>query len=363
MIRGPVLALLFVVLPTSAGAVEWDFFPPRFDGAGIVLVPKAYHSSQDDFGVGLEAIRPFRTPLQGDLSVDSEFTVKGRLHTTGHGSAQAVATVYFGKGTWFLKSKVEFETLARRFWGLGSDSPESNEETYRPQSLLAYVELFHRVFDGFRVGGRVEWNDFRYLETEDGGLLDTRDYPGLCCDNAAGAGIVWEWDGRDNLYAPSSGVHAQGFALFFSEDMSGDFAFQNYHLDFRSYHDLGGGNVLALQAFTFALFGDPPIWRYAAVGGRAHSRGYQRGRFLERRMAAVQAEWRRPLIGRLDGVAFGGLANVAPAYNDFKLGTMRPTVGVGLRLHATEDRDLLIRADLAVGEESIEGDLSFGHAF
>lgn len=363
MIRIGLVVLLLALVPASAAALEADFLPPRLDGAGLVLVPKAYHSSQDDFGLGLEVVRPFRTPLQDDLSVDSEFTLEGRLHTTGHGSAAAVATVYFGRGTWFLKSKIEFETLARRFWGLGSDTPESNEEIFRPQHTRAYVELFHRVVDGLRVGGRIEWNDYRYLETEDGGLLDTQDYPGLCCDNATGAGIVWEWDRRDNLYAPRSGVYAQGFALFFSEDMHGDFAFQNYHLDLRSYHDLGGGNVLALQAFTFALFGDAPIWRYAAVGGRPHSRGYQRGRFLDRRMAAVQAEWRRPLVGRLDGVVFGGLANAAPAYDDFKLGNMRPTLGGGLRLHATEDRDLLIRADLAFGEESIEGYLSFGHAF
>ena len=330
MIR--LLVVLFVaatVLPASA-ALQW--FPPRFDDGNVIVVPKAHYNSRDHFGLSLEAIRPFRTALQSGLSNDSEFRLSGRLHSTGNGSAEATALVFFGDGAWSLKANVEYRSLIERFWGIGPDTPSTNEELYRPQDVMTYVELFHRVFDGFRLGARVEWNDYRYVDVEDGGLLDTREYPGLCCDNATGAGLVLEFDRRDNVYAPRSGFYAQGFFLAFSEDLRGDYGFQNFHLDLRSYHDLGGGNVLALQAFSYALFGDAPIWRYAAVGGRGHSRGYQRGRYLERRMAAFQAEWRRPIVGRLDGVLFGGLANVARRYNFFKFSNMRPTLGGGLRL-------------------------------
>ena len=244
--------------------------------------------------------------MQSARTVDSEFRLRGRIHTTGNGSAEASALIHFGEGRWFLKAKVEYQSLVQRFWGIGPDTADGDEELYRPQDVRSYVELFHRVYDRLRVGARVEWNDFRYVEVEDGGLLDTRDYPGLCCDNATGAGIVWEYDGRDDVYAPRRGVYVQGFWMSFSDDLNGDFAFQNVYLDLRSYHDLGGENVLALQAFTFSLYGDAPIWRYAQIGGREHSRGYRRGRYTDRRLAAVQAEWRRPLVGRFDGVAFAG---------------------------------------------------------
>ena len=352
--------LVCLAVPASAG-VEW--LPPRIDGAGIVVVPNVHYSSENEFGLSLEAVRPFRTPMQSSVSADSEIRVLGRMHTTGNATAEAVATIFFGEGAWSLKSRIEYESLARRFWGVGADTPDAAEEVYRPQNVLTYVELFRRVFDRLRVGARMEWQDYRYLEIEDGGLLDTRDYPGLCCDNATGGGLVWEWDGRDNVYSPTRGIYAQGFALFFSEDLNGDYAFRNVHFDVRSYHDLGGGNVLALQVFTYALFGDAPIWRYAAVGGRAHSRGYRRGRYLDRRMAAVQAEWRFPLVGRLDGVAFGGLANADEYYNDFKFERMRPTLGGGLRLPLNQRRDVTVRADLAFGESSMRGYLAFGHAF
>lgn len=355
-----ILVFVLCAVPAQA-ALEW--FPPRFAGERIFLVPKPHYNSRDEFGLSVEAIRPFRTGMQAVGTDDSEFHLLGRIHTTGNGSAEASTLIHFGDGRWYLKAKLEYMALVQRFWGIGPNTSSSDEELYRPQDVRTYVELFRHVVDGFRVGARVEWNDFRYVEVEDGGLLDTQAYPGLCCDNATGLGIVWELDRRDDVYGPRRGYYAQGFWMSFSDDLNGDYAFQNVHVDLRSYHDLGRDNVLALQAFTFGLYGNAPIWRYAAIGGRPHSRGYRRGRYLDRRFAAVQAEWRRPIVGRLDGGFFGGVAAVAPTFGQMALEQLRPTFGAGLRLHVTDDRDLMLRADLAFGTSSIEGYLKFGHAF
>lgn len=359
------IRLLFLVIVLSAApvhaALEW--FPPRFANDRILVVPEPHYNSRDHFGLSLEAIHPFRTGLQTARSDDSEFRAFGRLHSTGNGAAEASALVHFGEGTWYLKSKIEYRSLIERFWGVGPDTPSAAEELFRPQEVRTYVELFHHVVDGLRVGGRLEWNDYRYVEVEDGGLLDTVDYPGLCCDNVAGAGVVAEFDRRDNLYAPRRGVYVQGFLMFFNEGLNGDYEFQTAHLDFRAYHHVGGGNVLAFQFFTFANYGDVPIWRFAAVGGRAHSRGYRRGRYLDRRMAATQLEWRFPLRGRFDAAVFGGVAAAAEDFADYGLQTLRPTFGSGLRMHVTEDRDLMLSADVAVGQSSVRAYLSFGHAF
>lgn len=356
-------ALFFLVIAVSSAEAALEWFPPRFAGDRLLVVPEPHYNSRDHLGLSVEAIRPFRTGLQSALSDDSEFSLFGRVHTTGNGAAEAAALIHFGEGAWFLKSKLEYRSLIERFWGVGPDTPGDDEELFRPQQVRTYFELFRHVVDGLRLGGRVEWNDYRYVEVESGGLLDTVDYPGLCCDNVFGAGLVGELDRRDNVYAPRRGIYVQGFAMFFLDRFNGDYTFQTAHLDFRGYHAIGGDNVLAFQFFTFANYGDAPIWRYAAIGGRPHSRGYRRGRYIDRRMAATQLEWRFGVRGRFDMAVFGGVAGVAEDFDDYGLDTLRPTLGVGGRLHVTKDRDLMLRGDVAVGQGSIQGYLSFGHAF
>ena len=369
-IHGLVLAVSLAVglgAPALVDVARADevlrWFPPRLKGGGVIAVPKAYYSRENDFGVGVQVVRPFRFPGADELADDSDVRLDARYNLDGHGEVEFEGTTVFGAGQWSAKFKAGYDALALRFWGVGSDTPSEDEEVYRPQDTQVYLEVFRElVSPSFRVGVRAEWQDYRYLEVEPGGLLDTRPYPGTHHDNVLGGGLVWEIDTRDNRYAPTRGLFAQGYWLWFGSGGS-DFEFSNVHADVRAYVDVGGDAVLALQGFTYALFGDAPIWRYGAVGGRAHSRGYRRARFLERRMGAVQAELRRPLFWRLDAVVFGGLANVARRYNTFKLANMRPTLGGGLRLHLQERRDLIIRGDLAVGEGSLQTYFSFGHAF
>lgn len=361
--------LVFVAMSLALGASRSkadargiDWFPPRARGCGIVAVPKAYYTSEDRFGVGLELVRPYRFPGSTAAAADSDLRAKGRLHVDGHGAAEFEATSHLGEGRWSVRTKVTYEALALRFWGIGSDTPSDAEEIYRPQNVLAYTEVFHRVVGALRLGVRAEWQDYRYVEVETGGLLDAGTLRGSGASSVLGGGVVAAWDTRDNRYAPRRGVYAQAFWLWFGAANT-EYEFNNGHLDFRAYFDLGKQNTLAVQAFTFALFGDVPIWRYASVGGRAHSRGYRRDRYLERRMGALQAEWRRPVVARVDAVGFFGLANVARRYDRFTLANMRPSLGAGLRIHPRENRDLTIRSDLAFGEDSVRFYLSFGHAF
>ena len=329
----------------------------------MVLIPRVYHSSENDLGIGVQAVRPFRLPGATEFAADSELRIKGRLHTVGHGAAEARATLLFGDGRWSLVAKLVYDDLAQRYWGVGSDSPSSAEEIYRAQELRAYAEFACEVWPHLRLGLRAERQDYRYLDIEDGGLLDTTDAPSRHRNDVVGAGPIWDYDTRDNRYAPGRGWWIQGYGLFFDDAVGSHFDFTNWYLDVRCYQTLPSRTVVALQFFGFSLLGDPPLWRYASLGGREHSRGYRRDRYLDQRMLAFQAELRRPIAGRAEGVVFAGLANVARRFDRIRLDTMRPTLGGGVRYRLREARDLVIRADLAFGEDSVRSYFGVGHAF
>ncbi|MFH1278080.1 MAG: BamA/TamA family outer membrane protein [Candidatus Eisenbacteria bacterium] len=338
-------------------------FPPRLAARSVVFLPKVYYSTENRFGVGGHVVAPFW--FQGDCEADgrrSDVRVKGRLTTDLHGKAEIEFNLRCAD-PWSLEGKFAYDNLALRFWGIGSDTPSENEEVYRPQSVLVCVELFRRVADGFRMGVRWEREQYKFIEVEPGGLLDTMEYVGLRGRRISGAGLLLDWDTRDHVYSPSRGRYYHGYTLFFEDFLGSAHTFNNHFVDLRHYLPLGGENVFATQLVGYSVRGAPPIYRYAALGGREHTRGYRTARYLDRVLLAFQGEYRFPLVWRFGGVAFGGLAGVSRNIESFRLDRMRPTVGAGLRLLVGDDDRIRLRFDAAFGEESARFYASIGEAF
>lgn len=376
--RGGIAALLLLLAlspPATASPASADgeeargpekgstLFPPRLASGRVVFLPKVYYSAENKFGVGGHLVSPFW--FRGACEPEgrpSDVRVKGRLTTELKGKAEIELNLRCA-GPWSLKGKFAYDNLALRFWGIGSDTPSENEEIYRPQSALVYVELFRRVAGGLRAGVRWEQEHFKYVEVEKGGLLDTEEYVGLRGRRISGAGLLLDWDRRDHLYFPTRGVHYQGFALFFEDFFGSAHTFDNYYVDLRHYLPLGGEHVFATQVVGYSVRGAPPVYRYAALGGREHTRGYRQARYLDRVLFAFQGEYRFPVVWRVGGGAFAGLAGVSRDIEAFRFDRMRPTLGAGLRLRVDDAERIRLRFDAAFGEDSARFYASIGEAF
>jgi outer membrane protein assembly factor BamA len=344
------------------GEMRSSWIPPRFVHGRSVVLPKVYFSSENGLGAGVGTHTPFRLSRDPEDPL-SDLNFDGRITTKGYLRGELESDLYFGEGTWSMRAKLDYQDLAYRFWGLGSDTPEDAEEVYRPRRTLAYLELFRKLGPRTRLGLRYEFEHVHYLEVEEGGLLDTMDYPGLDGRAALGLGLTASYDSRDNRYFPHAGIHAQGFVMWFDDEWGSRYDFNQYNLDLRIYRELLLEHVLAVQGFLYAARGDAPIWRYASLGGRGHSRGYRRDRYLDRTLIAFQAEYRVPFFWRLEGTLFGGLADVAPRMGKIRLETMRPTLGGGLRARIGQGHKIRARLDLAVGQGSVRVYLDLGEAF
>jgi len=88
------------------------------------------------------------------------------------------------------------------------------------------------------------------------------------------------------------------------------------------------------------------------MGGRSHSRGYDRGRYRDHVLIAFQAEHRFDVWRRFGLVGFAGLADVAPRIEAMKFEHMRPTIGGGLRFRVGSlEKHVNARLDVAFGED------------
>lgn len=384
--RGSLLLFLLLALPPLAVADEpaqpesegpgdagvdtdaksgFIWVPPSGFYGNWVFLLEAYYSGLDGFGIGAQAQRPFTVPLlSGYADSDIEFQVSGRIYEDFHGSLRATVDATFDEMRWSVRGNFDHSTRLREFWGVGNDLPDSNREEYRPRNLRTYFECLRNI-DRLRIGIRLEFQDYQYLELKDGGLLDTGDYVGVRStgESAAGIGLTWDYDGRDDRYAPTRGWRIRGNVMGFDVYRKGESMFLNSNVDVRTYLSTSPRNVFAFQWFAFGVHGTAPLWRYAAIGGREHTRGYSRNRYLDQKMTAIQGEWRRHLYRRVGLQIFAGTALVAPSWRRARIRNQHPTIGAGLSVVIPQVSSLAIRGDLAFGDESVHARLDLGLAF
>jgi outer membrane protein assembly factor BamA len=101
--------------------------------------------------------------------------------------------------------------------------------------------------------------------------------------------------------------------------------------------------------------GEVPFRELANLGGANLLRGYYEGRYRDRQLLAAQAEVRRVLFGRFNGVLFGGVGQVGNTLGDFNQGSVKVAGGAGLRFRFNRRDRLNVRLDYGVGSGKSSG--------
>ena len=191
------------------------------------------------------------------------------------------------------------------------------------------------------------------------------DYTGATGSTSVGVELAAVYDSRDNILNAHRGWYLEVTHGFYGEVLGGTHAFELTRVDLRHYFQpfRRRSDVLAFQLLTHFTYGEPPLGELAALGSDEIMRGYYEGRYLDRKLVAAQAEYRAKLTGRLGGVLFVGVGDVANEASDFTLSNLRGSVGFGLRFLLDKREDLNIRADWGFGNRTNNYYLNIAEAF
>jgi hypothetical protein len=88
------------------------------------------------------------------------------------------------------------------------------------------------------------------------------------------------------------------------------------------------------------------------IGGDTLMRGYYYGRYRDKNLAVLQAEYRMPVWKRLGLVGFAGVGDVAPAPGRFRLGSFKAAGGFGFRFLFDPKEKTSIRLDFGFGKDT-----------
>jgi outer membrane protein assembly factor BamA len=309
-------------------------------------------------GAGLAAGPGFRHRLFGDSAVlDASAAVSWRRYQT---MQSRITWPRLLDGHLALGGQVRFEDFTQiNFFGIGGSSLKNQQTDYRLEDVDAFgfatlranarVSITGRAGVLRRVGIRPGTST---LHPSIGDLFDETAAPGLTQQpNYLHADVAIDVDTRDAPgYSSRGGRYQVSMAMFDDQDFA-RYSFRRFDADAVQYVPLGRSVIAVRGRIALSQTGtgqEVPFYLLPTLGGSDSLRGYLDYRFRDRNLLLLGAEYRWPILRRIDVALFydgGAVAATAGVltrrlFSDY---------GAGIRMH-TATRTL-VRLDVARGEE------------
>lgn len=274
------------------------------------------------------------------------------LYTLNNQMLLAIDFDMYFKNGYYLDIKPRYYKYPDRFYGVGNDSKKENEEIYTNEFQRVDGRFMKFINQQWLAGLRFDFQHNDIYDLDDEGQLISGNFKGIEGGFIAGIGPSIQFDSRNNILYPSSGVLALAEITLYSKAFGGDYHFTNYIIDLRKYIWLKNEkNILAFQAAgNFTTGSDIPFYKLQKVGGDSRLRGIENSNlYIDKQSFWMQAEYRRELFWRFGGVAFAGFGDVAPSLDKFRFNELKYVVGLGGRFQAMKDEKLNVRLDAGIG--------------
>ena len=326
--------------------------PRKRNPSGNVIVPLLMYTPETHFGFGGLFVHFFRLTKDMPQGRVSSLTFIG-LYTTRHQAIfEFLPDLYFYSDDLHLSMRAEYQSYPDSFWGIGNDTSDDDEERYERERArfraLGQLRVYRSLHAG--LGADVMQYDAQYSDPD--GVFATQEIPGEAGGFTAGVGPNFTLDSRDNAVATHDGTLIHLAGLWFGPAFGSRYTFHKISLDARQFFPVSATHTLALRFYAETQGGDVPYYHLAMLGGDELLRGYYLGRYRDKNLSALEAEYRLPLFWRFGGVAFGGVGQVSSALEELPAAPVRWTVGGGLRYSLSDDEPLNLRLDVGVGHHT-----------
>lgn len=383
-----VISLTLLMLSSIAnGASMMDEFIDPQDGMfdvshwlaerkGFFPVPIIITEPAVGFGLGVGLLflhDPFSgKTAEGETFDPQSVDEEGRLIPP---SVSALFGAYTDNGTWFVggahmgvwkNDTIRYiGALAQasanlKFYGLdGGNGASSNGLQFNIEPTIFLQEIKFRIKDSNFFAGvsyllldsSIEFNFLGSLPIE---------IPSIKFDStSASVSLLLDYDSRDTLFTPSSGLSSGVKASFYREAFGSDNEFEKYKVYAKYFFGLTDSLVLGLRGDVETLNGDAPFYEYPFIS----MRGIPAMRYQGETVAVAEAELRWNFTSRWSLILFGGGGKTESA--DFVAATDDTVYskGLGFRYFIARRFGAHAGVDIAKGPEDTAVYLTFGQAW
>lgn len=189
-----------------------------------------------------------------------------------------------------------------------------------------------------------------YLDAETG--LDADDPPPIFEQLSGdvenlGAGLVVQYDSRDNIFTPNSGLQSQWYVREHWGSFVDDFEYTEVDGKNRWFLDPSPRWVVGWRLDMSFTSGDVPFYALPSI----NQRGIAKGRYQGDAAVTTEVETRYDIDGRWFAVAFAGVGRAADSISDLGSEDSRWAGGIGIRYLTARVMGLQTGIDIAKGPE------------
>ena len=330
------------------------------DNSGIVPLAIPFYTPETSFGLGVGLVMYHRA--EGDPSLDPD-----ELEIEGFGTWKRQCEINISGTKFFSRNffKIGFESEINRwtddFYGIGNDVKDRDKEEYSQNEINFKPSFLVNALPGLYLGPVLSICRYTMKDRESGGVLATNTMHGSDGTKAYGAGAMIEYSRTEGPeFFTRTGPSFTGEYIVYRKGFGSEYNFTSWVLNHKQYFQITGDHVIALDGYVSGVNGDVPWQMLSELGGQERLRGYLEGKFRDKRYAALQAEYRFPIVWRFSGVVFGGAGEIGRSFGDFSTDDLRVSGGVGLRFILDEKEHIPLRLDFAMNTESGEPSIYFG---
>jgi outer membrane protein assembly factor BamA len=316
----------------------------------IIGAPIVFYSPETSLGFGAAGTYVFRMiGCEDKITRPSSFAPVFLYTLKKQFKAQLGTELFFKNNDYRLNGFVSLDKFPLKFYGIGSETLEENEEDYTPKSINFFLSLLRKIGKGFNIGLQYHLKNWDILEIEENKQLATGNILGVDGGTASGVSIVLNRDTRDFLFFPMTGDLMELNFRVYPKFLGSSFEYNTLTLDLRKYFTVFSTHVLAVQYLLKHQSGDVPFLELTKLGGEYIMRGYLMGRYRDKNLMMMQAEYRFPISGRFGAVGFAGLGNVAAKMSQIDV-DLKYSYGFGLRYTFDKKEKIRLRMDIAFGK-------------
>jgi len=353
VVHGLVLILFFAPCLSALSEPRANGEEPdakKVKTSGLAWLPVIYYTPETKWALGGGGIYYFRLTEDKAVVRPSNIAFIAVYTQRKQFSFELNPDLYLGNG-YHMQWTLQYSDFPDYFYGIGRETSEESKELYTSRFWKLSIEALKQVYRALNAGFIYFFDRTKLTDIDGAPLLAAGDIPGSGGGTASGLGFFLTYDSRDSIFYPTKGSFHQLSATAFGRAVGSDFTFHRFSLDWRKYHPLAKSHTLAIQSRLLFQTGDPPFWRLGLLGGEESMRGYYLGRYRDKNMIVLQAEYRWvPVIWRLGLAAFVGLGDVADKVGNFDLGNLKYSYGLGLRFVFDAKQKLNIRLDFGFGK-------------
>ncbi len=174
-------------------------------------------------------------------------------------------------------------------------------------------------------------------------------------------GVDVEWDSRDKLFTPTSGLHVAGSALFNRDFLGSDIKFDGYTLDAEYYYPLTERWRLGVRGAGEMVESDATLPPYARPS--LQLRGVPAARYQGDRIASLETEVTWQVTDRWSLLGFVGGGRAWADSDSFSDASTVAARGAGVRYKIARSYGLHVGVDVARGPEDTVFYIQVGSAW